>query len=47
MRLAQTVKVPLYGKGGWLNRYITSIVAKKVQFTVPLALFTVYEGVFV
>jgi len=30
------------GKRVWSNRHITFIVAEKVYFTVPLALFTVY-----
>jgi len=33
------------GGGGWLNRHITFIVAKKAQFTVYFAVFTVYVGV--
>jgi len=37
-------RVPSYGGGGWPNRHITFIVAEKAQFTVPLALFTVYMG---
>jgi len=36
------LKVPSYaGMRLWPNRHITFIVAKKVKFRVPLALFTV------
>jgi len=34
----------MWGEGGWLNYYITFIVAKKALFTIYRALFTVYVG---
>jgi len=42
--VAQTVRVPSYGGGGWPNRHITFKVAEKAKFTIPLALFTVHVG---
>jgi len=37
-RFSQTIRVPSHGEGG------TFIVAEKVFFSVPLALFTVYAA---
>jgi len=34
----------VWGEGGWPNRHITFIVAKKAYFTVYFALFMVYVG---